>query len=343
MSYKYYLLYCACVILLNCKSTETYKPSPKTGNSFTIAFGSCNKHTIDNYLWDDIRKANPNIWIWGGDNIYADTDDVNTIRNMYASQNNISQYRRMREKVAVIGIWDDHDYGLNDGGREWHIKDESQQALLDFLAVPDEDPRRTQKGIYTSYEYQLEQGKVKIILLDTRYFRTALSPDDSGNKRYVPNQWGVGTILGGAQWDWLEEELRNSDADFNILVSSIQFLSGEHGFETWANFPHEVEKLKELIVDSEAQRVIILSGDRHISELSRTELSGLSYPLLDFTSSGLTHAYREYSGEPNPFRVGKVVAIESFGIVELDLSSKLAKLWIIGNKSKIQSEFQQQY
>src|SRR5690606_22233913 len=96
---------------------------------------------------------------------------------------------------------------------------------------------------------------------------------------------------------WLEEELNNSTASFNIIVSSIQFLSNKHGFETWGNFPSEVEKMMDLIKTSNGQRVIMLSGDRHISEFSQINLSDLSYPLIDFTSSGLTHTYEAFSGE----------------------------------------------
>ena len=63
------------LLSLNCKSTKTENnTNPYTAESdFTIAFGSCNKHNVNNVLWDDILAARPQIWIWGGDNVYADT------------------------------------------------------------------------------------------------------------------------------------------------------------------------------------------------------------------------------------------------------------------------------
>ena len=343
--YKKIFLAVLAVFILSCKSAKTTESPYEAETHFTIAFGSCNKHDSKNLLWDDIIAARPQIWIWGGDIIYADTDKVEKIKSMYNAQKQVKGYKKLRSEVAVIGTWDDHDYGLNDGGEEWSVKAESQQAFLDFMEVPGNDPRRQQEGVYTSYNYELLKmpGKIKVIVLDTRYFRTSLKEDPSGIKRYLPNEDGEGTILGDAQWQWLGKELKNSPADFNIIVSSIQFLSDQHGFETWGNFPHEVERLKSMIVDSGAKGVIVLSGDRHISEFSKIKQANLSFPLIDFTSSGLTHAYTSYSGEPNPYRLGEVVATESFGLVKFNMETKTVRFQMIGDGGNILGELEQQY
>ena len=325
------------------------KPAAKSGsgshsvNDFTIAFGSCNRIDLPNNLWDDVLNERPDIWIWGGDIIYADTDDAAAIASMYDAQKEISGYKELRSQIPIIGTWDDHDYGLNDGGEEWRIKEESQQAFLDFLDVPLNSPRRDRAGVYSVHNYVLAKGSVKVFVIDTRYFRTALTADPSGQKRYLPNQHGEGTILGAEQWAWLESELGASDADFNILVSSIQFLSDRHGFETWGNFPEEVKQMKELAVNSGARGIIFLSGDRHISEFSSTKLNNLPYPLIDFTSSGLTHVYSNFSGENNPYRLGEVISRESFGLLKLNLDSKMAFFEMIGDGGQVLAKLEQQY
>lgn len=336
---KIIVLFCL-MIAFSCGSI---KRTSNDGNEFTIAFGSCNKASLPNLLWDDIQRTNPDVWIWGGDNIYADTDDMQKLKSMYSEQKSIPGYKKLMNTTDVIGTWDDHDYGLNDGGTEFLAKKESQQAFLDFMDVASDSPRRQQEGIYASHEYRKAEGSIKVIVLDTRYFRTALTPDTETKKRIKPNAYGEGTVLGNAQWTWLENELAVSDADFNVIVSSIQFLSNEHGFECWGNFPHEVDRLKRTIVDSRAKGVLILSGDRHISEISSTEVDGLAYPLIDFTSSGLTHAYRSFTSEPNPFRVGKVVSTESFGVVRLDLKNKTAVLKMLGDNGEVLGEVRQNY
>jgi alkaline phosphatase D len=170
-----------------------------------------------------------------------------------------------------------------------------------------------------------------------------LRKDPNGQKRYIPNEYGQGTVLGEAQWAWLERELAESDADFNVLVSSIQLLSGQHGFETWGNFPHEADRLIRTIGTSGAKGVFVLSGDRHISEFSRREPGSFPYALVDFTSSGLTHAYRSFKGEPNPYRVGEVVSVESFGVVLLDFQKNEARFQIRADRNVILQEIAQKY
>ena len=315
----------------------------KRQNTFVLAFGSCNNTELPNYLWEDIIEHRPDLWVWGGDIIYADTEDMQLMKKMYEKQNDQVDYRRMVSAIPVMGTWDDHDYGINDGGGEYQKKEESQQLLLDFLGVSKEDRLRERQGIYTSKVFPIGEGSVKVIVLDTRYFRTPLTPDTTSSKRYRPNQYGEGTLLGEAQWKWLEKELNDSESEFNVIISSIQFLSDKHGFEAWGNFPHEQERLEQMIISSKPKGVIILSGDRHISEFSKKEIAGMPYPLLDFTSSGLTHAYHTYKGESNPWRVGEVIATESYGLLYLNTGSGAATFQMRGKGDKLLQELEQRY
>lgn len=310
---------------------------------YTIAFGSCNKQNTTNLLWEPILAHQPDVWIWGGDNVYADTDNMTKLKADYNQQLADTSYQKLIASTKVFGTWDDHDYGLNDGGLEFSKKKESQQEFLNFLGVSKTDARRNREGVYHSEVIDLDQGSIKIMVLDTRYFRSGLTDDSIFGKRYQPNAYGEGTVLGAAQWQWLEDELKTSEADFNIIVSSIQFLSNEHGFETWGNFPHEVDRLKNVIIDAKANAVLLLSGDRHISEFSKIELEGLDYPLIDFTSSGLTHAYTRFSGEPNPYRVGDVVAEISFGLLHFDFENNTIEMEMRGENNIKQHQLKQQY
>lgn len=333
------------VSFLACKTVKTKEPAVALNakTDFTIAFGSCNKHDEVNPLWDDILITNPNLWIWGGDIIYADTDNMKELRAIYSAQDKVPGYKKLKETVPVIGTWDDHDYGLNDGGAEFKAKKESEQEFLDFMDVAKDSPRRTREGVYAVHNYNLPKGKIKVLVLDTRYFRTALTPSTSKKRRVQPNVYGEGTILGEEQWKWLTNELTNSDADFNVLISSVQYLSNKHGFEGWGNFPHEVDKLKKLLVESKAKGAMVLSGDRHISEFSVDTVKDLGYPLVDFTSSGLTHTYTGFNGEENPYRVGEVVFVKSFGLLNFDFETKTVDFKMMGDNGQVLGELKQTY
>ena len=113
---------------------------------------------------------------------------------------------------------------------------------------------------------------MQVILLDTRWFRSALKPSDDrgkpGKERYLPDADPAKTMLGEAQWRWLEEQLRQP-AELRLLVSSIQVVAEGHGWERWGNFPLERQRLYRLIADTRAQGVVFLSGDRHVGALYR--------------------------------------------------------------------------
>ena len=211
------------------------------------------------------------------------------------------------------------------------------------MNVAETDQRRTRKGVYHAETMILEKGSVKVIVLDTRFFRITLTASETKKNRYQANTYGESTILGEQQWHWLETELTNSRADYNVIVSSIQFLSHEHGFETWGNFPHEVNKMKGLLETSTIKNPIFISGDRHISEFSKTQVKGLKNPLIDFTSSGLTHAHTSFKGEPNQYRLGDVVFTESFGLLLFNFDTKTVTMQMCGNGDKVQQQLIQAY
>jgi alkaline phosphatase D len=101
--------------------------------------------------------------------------------------------------------------------------------------------------------------------------------------------------------------------------------------------------LETIIAQSNAKGVIILSGDRHISEFSKTDVVGLPYPLIDFTSSGLTHSYASFSGEPNTYRVGEVVSDKSYGVITFDFDKKEVDLKMMGDNGTVLQELKQSY
>lgn len=322
------------ICIVACKNKKTLKKekvqdkqvktTEQNSVDFVVAFGSCNKQNNNQPLWSSMAQQNPDIFIWGGDNIYADTDDMNEIKADYQKQLENPDYKKFLNKInhQVYGVWDDHDYGKNDAGSEWLYKAESQQLYLDFMEVDSSSIRRQRQGTYYAENIVANKNKLKLILLDTRYFRSLLQTDSDSDKRYKPWQNGEGSILGKAQWQWFENELKTSTADYHIIVSSIQVWADEHGFETWGNFPHEVDKLKELINQYRPKNLIILSGDRHISEFSQQNLKNYKYPILDFTSSGLTHAYSKFNSEENSDRIGNVVAEISYGLLKYNFEQK---------------------
>lgn len=173
--------------------------------------------------------------------------------------------------------------------------------------MPLSDPRWTREGLYGAYDFGPEGKRTKIVLLDNRYFATgkrAKSPD----------------LLGEAQRTWLEATLRSSEADLHIIVSGTQILSAEHRWEKWADYPETREWLLGLLSEETMPITVLLSGDRHIHEISILETGALDYPLVDATSSGMTHSWDSFPGETNSLRHGEVFNGLGFGVVRIDWS-----------------------
>jgi alkaline phosphatase D len=290
-----------------------------------IAFGSCANQNVPQPIWDDIIAAKPDLFLFVGDNIYADTEDMSVMSAKYVQLAAQSGYARLRAMCPVLATWDDHDYGVNDGDARYPKKAEAQKIMLDFFGVPKDAPQRRREGVYQAAIYGPPQRRVQVILLDTRYFKSVPTRDTRAveeKKRanvvgwYVPNTDPSTTMLGAEQWRWLERQLREP-AEVRLIVSSMQVIADAKGMESWGNFPHERQRLYELIRTTGAQGVCFLSGDVHFSEISRSDEG--AYPLFDFTSSGLTNSSENWAGAVNPQRVSdRAYAKPTFGMVAID-------------------------
>ncbi len=305
----------------------------------TIAFGSCSYEYDSVQMWDDVMKLKPKAWVWLGDNIYGDTEDMALMKSKYDMQKQRASYQNLIKSMDIYGIWDDHDFGVNNGGKEYVMKDESKALLLDFLDVSADAKVRDHTGAYQSYEIEDKGLKIKLILLDTRYFRDEIvkNSNEEDHSYYAENM--EGDFLGEAQWQWLEKELANSDADIHLFGSGVPLIPIPI-FEKWGNFPNERIRFFELLVKTKPARPIVLSGDRHFAEFSKIELEGLGYPLYEFTSSGLTHTVNPDHIEINSFRIGELIIKKNFGVINISHAENdiTIKMQIRGSDNQVYEE-----
>lgn len=290
-----------------------------------IAFGSCANQNLDQPIWDAVVAAKPDLFLFVGDNIYADTEDMELMKAKYAKLAAKPGYQKLKQTCPILATWDDHDYGVNDGGAWYPKREESAEIMLDFFEVPAGSPQRGHAGIYGAHTYGPAGKRVQVILLDTRTFKSRQLKDTRPKEElkklnlvgwYLPNPDTTTTILGAEQWAWLEMQLRQP-ADVRIIASSIQVIADEKGMESWGNFPHERKRLYDVIGRTGAEGVLFLSGDVHFSEVSRS--AGGPYPLNDFTSSGLTNSSPGWAAAVNRHRVSPgAYAKPTFGLVEID-------------------------
>ena len=276
-------------------SQETYK----------IALGSCLHQDHPAPIWDAVNENNIDSFFFLGDNIYGDVPSGLPwkLKRSYDKQKKVLPSWLMSKQIHVI--WDDHDYGKNDGGGSYRFKEYAQDLYIDFWDIPDNDPRANREGIYYQQLQNINGLRVLFVGLDTRYFRSNIEEKDDV---YLPNLEPDATFLGDEQWEWLTDTLKQ-EHDLLIIASSIQVLATEHRFEKWSNIPSERNKLLTLL-ESLDSRVIVVSGDRHRAGLYQYN------DITEITASSLNRP--TFSEETDSLLLGKTYTENNLGLLSIE-------------------------
>lgn len=297
----------------------------ETLETTNILFGSCSHQDKPMPIFNAILAEPKDAFVFLGDNIYGDTENMEELSQKYSQLGANPLVRKLRETTPTYAIWDDHDYGANDAGKDYPQKEASKKLLLDFWEVPKDSPRRTREdGLYGSYVVGEGAHRIRIILPDLRYQRDDLSSvgyfnyfTDRRPKNMGPYSKSLGSMLGEQQWAWLASELQKPEA-IKIIASSLPVLSDFTGWEAWGNF-NDKQRLFNLIKKHRVNGVMLISGDTHWGEISKLE-AGLDYPLWDITSSGLTEEWKQVS--PNDNRVSEATTKVNYGFISVNWANE---------------------
>lgn len=304
-----------------------WKPLP-TSLPTRIAFGSCSDQRATLEYWDVLTVGyQPDLFLLMGDNVYGDCHDIACTR-LASAYRNLSlhpSFLGAAAQIPVLAVLDDHDYGQGDCHADNPHKDVALQWYGEFFDIPDEHQR---DGVYRSHIWSEVDGTgnnatLQLILLDTRYNRDPFVPTKRPSHPYEPTDSTIPqSMLGPNQWHWLEEQLQTPDVSFRVLVSSIQVLNENTGFEAWRHLPQERERLYRLLHTNSTVPTLILSGDRHVGSFSE------SRGFVEVTASSLTHSiplgtFTDCSSpltcdEDDPARVGDMIRENHFGALEID-------------------------
>jgi len=273
--------------------------------SIKIGLGSCLDQDYPQPIWQSIKEEDLNYFIFLGDNVYGDSPSgsLRKMKSAYDKQKKVLP--DFLDDISIFSIWDDHDFGINDGGADYRFKRQAQELYIDFWKIPKEDDRSNRDGIYFSKDKIFFDKKFKFIFLDTRFFRSKLKGKKSN---YIENIEPDATVLGDVQWMWLENQLK-SDFDFLFIFSSIQIIAKDHRFEKWSNFPNERVKLFKLI-EQFNDKTILFSGDRHRAGIYRKNR------LIEVTSSSMNKP-GSFFNETDNYLIGKTYPQENYSVLEI--------------------------
>ncbi len=224
------------------------------------------------WIFYRMKKKQSDFMVWLGDDVYYLGKDHKSYDGMFNLNIRLRKsFRKYRDFLAAqphYAIWDDHDYGPNDCGREYVLKDSTLKIFKGMW--PNTYPEGAQfNGNYFNFRYY----DAEFFMTDDRYHR-----DVSGNT--------AGDFLGETQLIWLKNKLMMSDATFKFIAIGSQVLNDNNFGESYADYPRERDELLDFISKNNIKGVIFLTGDKHYSELSKRVWNG--YPFYDFTCSPLT-------------------------------------------------------
>lgn len=220
--------------------------------SFSFAFSSCARTGSNGVVFDAIREAGPLFYLVTGDLHYSymDEGDPERFRSEYEQVLAQPAQAALYRSTPLVYVWDDHDYGPNDGDRTSPTRDAARTAYQEY--VPHYPPAAPDAAIYQAFTV----GRVRFIVTDIRSERDPNSDPDGAGK----------SMLGEAQKAWFKAQLLDANEQYPVIVwvnSGPWIDPAGVGKDTWGGFAAERRELSDFIVEHDIQGLVMLSGDAH--------------------------------------------------------------------------------
>ena len=251
----------------------------------------------DSSIFETMAKEKSAFMVWLGDTWYTrEVDYYSEWGLWYRAHHDRAQpvLQKFLKAMPHYATWDDHDYGPNDIGKNYILKEPSRKVFMNYFCNPSYGENG--QGIYTKITW----ADVDIFLTDDRWWRSADEIKDSADGKPNPDK----RMLGKEQMEWLKNSLVYSLATFKIIVVGSQVLNPVSPFDKMWDFPAEYDELMNFLKEYKIKGVVFLTGDRHHSEIIKVNRPG-HYPLYDVTVSALTSSGYPFSAaeKNNPYRV----------------------------------------
>jgi alkaline phosphatase D len=242
----------------------------------------------DSSIFNTMAKEKASFMLWLGDNWYTREADYFSEWGLWyraSKDRRLPILQNFWKAMPHYAIWDDHDYGPNDADKSYILKQQSRNVFKSYWANPSYG--QNDEGIYTKMSY----GDVDFFMMDDRYFRSAdaMQPMIDGKPNADKKMWG------DKQLSWLKSALLSSNAVFKIIVTGSQTLNPASPFDCLQHYPVEFNDLMQYLQNEKVNGVMLITGDRHHSEIIKYERAG-TYSLYDITSSPLTSGIGKVSG-----------------------------------------------
>ena len=328
--YFYYISYG------NSEITGSFKtfPKPNTQSNFIFTFGSCTENFKNDSVFVAMQKVNPDFFVHLGDWTYPDHEaypeiptnnahrffvaDPKEVEESFIIRYNLPNLKKLLQTTSVDYVFDDEDGVWDDFSKHTYCDLHLKNGITTINEIPFPDSLRTNllesyhqyfpayvnpeqpKEAYHSFVY----GNTEFFFIDTRSTRSPNSESFFPTKK---NKWKYKVskghnILDSVQLDWLLTSLKNSKADWKIILSGTSFnksykkildvcllkavqnrklpngMTGAYVAASmssmWFSFPETQGKLINFCRENKIKNVMICSGDVHTSGIDNGKNAG---------------------------------------------------------------------
>ena len=261
----------------------------------------------DSSIFETMAKERSAFMLWLGDSWYTrDVDYYSEWGLWYRAHHDRARpiLQKFLKAMPQYGMWDDHDYGPNNIGKSYFLKDASRRVFMNYFCNPSYGENG--QGVYSMISW----ADVDVFMTDGRWWRSEDRVKDSVDGKPNPEK----RMLGKEQMDWLKNSLLYSYATFKIIAVGSQVLNPVSPFDGWWDFPVEYQELMNFLKENKINGVLFVTGDSHHSEIIKVDRPG-TYPLYDITVSPLTSGTHTFSGpeKNNPYRIFGLDEKQNYG------------------------------
>jgi alkaline phosphatase D len=226
-------------------------------------------------MYAQMQKERPDLNLFIGDIVYSNSrsstifhkpEDPDKALERYLETWNALDFYQMEPLIPTVAVWDDHDYGSNNGDASRPQKAEMQAIFRSFYPLPAR-PARILTGPGVSF--RLRAFGLDIYMMDDR-------------SEFVPQstQWGA------EQQAWLAK-------DFNASQNPAWIINGTQYFKYFPiiesiqkRAPATLEWLKDLLRKG-GKPAVLFSGDVHSSQVQELAPELFGFKTYEITSSGI--------------------------------------------------------
>lgn len=236
-------------------------PFPNRDRNFGFAVVADVGNAANNpaQVYETIANFRPGFLLQIGDWDHRDPSTLSDMRKMHREVRGVTTAsgfdfnRFIASAIPIFHVWDDHDYGMNDGDYTFEAKPEALQAFYEYYPTADELPN-PEAGIWQKFSY----AQAEFYMLDVRSNRDPNGDEDNSDKSMLN-----GEGIRNDQKSWLLNSLLRSTAKWKFVTSGVNFNPTCKPADSWGAFTTEWAEIVNFVKNNNISGVIILSGDLH--------------------------------------------------------------------------------